>query len=385
MEKVGIITFNGVMSYGACMQSYAMLMIVRKLGYNSEIIDYSINAYKDEKKNGNLFYLKNKIIRFSRSPFTYINLYHLVLLQKFYERKYLKDLRIRNSKFDEFKKLYQATNGIYYRNHSDLIISELGYSAYICGSDQIWNPNFCEMDSNYFLDFAPQGKRISYAPSIGVSAIPKHKVSRFTELIKGINHLSIREQQGADVIYNLTGIEAKVVLDPTLLIPKEDWEILASDFEGEYILVYFIGDDKYSREYLKQAKKVYNKYKIIELVFNYTKFGPKDFIGLIRNAKFIITNSYHGTCFSIIFNKPFVVMKTTKDLKHSSGFSRMESLLKNLKLDKRILGFSNDFSLDLLELDYEIPNILINKLKEDSIKYLENSLRIVMDGDINAL
>lgn len=387
MKKIGIITFHRVNNYGAVLQSYALQKTIENLGYYAELIDYSMNAYMEKReKNKKVIYLKrlNKIIR---NPVQIIKIIINEKLKKIRRNNNIKFLKERDKKFKYFQSKYQTLSKDSFNLFSDLLNTNLTYDAYVCGSDQIWNPNFCDNDSNYYLGFAPKNKRISYAPSFGVSQIPNNKRNIIAEMIKDIRFISIRERNGAEIISKLTGRRAEVVLDPTLLLTSEEWN---TQIDGNnknktktksepYILCYFIGDDKYIRKYLKLINTKYTSYKIVNLIFDYSNYGPIDFLFLVKDADFVVTNSFHGVIFSIIYNIPFIVLKTMKDYKKYSGFSRIEDILIRLNLADRIIEKDFNFSKKLLSLNFKYINNKLNEEREKSLNFLKKSIELTVN------
>lgn len=238
------------------------------------------------------------------------------------------------------------------------------YDAYICGSDQIWNPTYKSTGSAYFLQFAPEYKRIAFAPSFGLSRIPDALHTLYKKWLNGIPYLSVREEQGAKIIKELTGRDALVVPDPTLCLNREQWEEAEKKPEfadGQpYVLTYFLGNEtnKYRRfieAYAKQAgAKIINLFDMREPEYYVT--DPAEFIWLIHHAKAMFTDSFHGTVFSIIFHTPFLVF----DRIESGGTkmsSRIETLLKMTNLENQQFGKGSEkeFSgVDFSSSDYEI-------------------------------
>ena len=238
------------------------------------------------------------------------------------------------------------------------------YDAYICGSDQIWNPTYKSTGSAYFLQFAPEYKRIAFAPSFGLSSLPDSLHAIYKEWLNGIPYLSVREEQGAKIIKELTGRDALVVPDPTLCLNREQWEEAEKKPEfadGQpYVLTYFLGnetnkDRRFIEAYAKLAGvKIINLFDMREPEYYAT--DPAEFVWLIHHAKAMFTDSFHGTVFSIIFHTPFLVF----DRIESGGTkmsSRIETLLKMTNLENQQFGKGSEkeFSgVDFSSSDYEI-------------------------------
>ena len=381
---IGIITYHDVYSYGANLQCLGLQMFLQEKGYRVEIIDYSTNGYlelREKKKIPTFFY---RSIHFLCNPigFLKVKLNSLQIERKSVEYKEI--LEQRNKKFKEFQNKFYHLSVKRYKKYSELQNNPPLYSAYICGSDQIWNPGFCDMDDNYFLAFAEKGKRVAYAPSFGVASIPFYAKRIYKKRLKGIDILSIREKTGRTIIRNLIGKDVPLVLDPTFLIEKEKWiELVAREstleVPEEYIFTYFIGNDEYTQKFLKHINESFPEYEIINLVFDQSSYGPCDFIKLINQAKFVFTNSFHGIAFCINLNIPFAVGKTLKDFGAGSAFSRIYDLLENLKLTNRIYDDNKKLDGSWLKLNFDTCNEIKEKMVERSKGYLLDALEIIDD------
>ena len=214
-----------------------------------------------------------------------------------------------------------------------------------------------------------------------MTTMRKAATARKKEFQKYLNHircLSCREIQGVEIIKNLTGREARLVLDPTLLLSKTEWEKIAKKTkyvpDGEYLLTYFLGS--VTEEYDKRIKKIANKnrlkiYNIMDLS-DMDKFStnPSEFIYLIKNAKLICTDSFHGTIFSIIFNKPYIIFERNSSMENMN--SRFESLNQILELPNR--NYNKIKENEIFNIDYNKINKNIEKEKIKSIEYLKKSL-----------
>lgn len=363
MKKIGLMTWFTYDNFGSLLQCQATIKTVKKLGYDIELINYKP---RENYSTQNILTLSKKVI------------------------KKIKRLCKKTNKH----KLVEKNNYILFRNElpksrvvnekSDLFMLNKEYDAFICGSDQIWAPTV--FDENYFLSFVNDNeKKIAYAPSIGLPVIDNSLIkNKMTTLISQFKYLSIREVQGANLIKDLTQKEAKVVLDPTLLLTKEEW---ANDFVDvnykNYILAYFLGDNEnYYKICKKIAEKLNKKLLIIpttEIDFSkeetiYDDLGPKEFISLINNADFVLTDSFHGTIFSINFNKPFISFKRFKDNKTSQN-SRIYNILKKLNLEALLFNNNIDAVINSsLSIDYFSVNKILTELRKESINYLRTSL-----------
>lgn len=378
MKKIGIITILKVNNYGAELQAFALQKKLTLMGYNAEIIDYLFYKHKSHKKE--------KISRpFYHFPFKKrIKEYILPIYEKIKSVPYYKELNLRNRGFENFHKKYTRFSVQTYRSYSQLYNQAPDYDVYCVGSDQVWNPNCYTSLNPYFLTFTPKGKkRISYASSFGVSHIPYNAQSFYKKGLTDLNAISVREKTGINLIKELTGKEAKVVVDPTLLLTVNDWKTVANYSkvpQFKYILLYVLKDSEYIT---KAAQKLSNELdmKIVRIckgafrqdkqdtgIINIIDAAPDDFIGLFSKAQYILTNSFHGTVFSILFNKDFyTILKEGKD-----NNSRQIDLLNNLGLENRLIYEHK--TIKASPINYTFCNKQIEILRKDSEDYLINAI-----------
>ncbi|RFU96274.1 polysaccharide pyruvyl transferase family protein [Sphaerochaeta halotolerans] len=370
--NAAILTLNGYHNYGNRFQNYALQQTLLK--YFDTVDTLSIrnkneNLLATQSKSSNLFKKINKLT-FSRLVEKLVNFFwNELLLRRTIEKRRL----IRQKAFFSFSNTYikEVDIGLY----PDSIPSELGekYDYFIVGSDQVWNPTFPEFSELFFLTFAPKNKRVTYAPSFGLVDLPIELKENFTRWLKEIKHISVREKAGADIINNLTGRDVPIVLDPTMLLTKEEWlkvSIPINDNpKGPYILTYFLGklDYKTNNEIVRFARKHHMKIvRINEPTSKYYTSGPGELLTLINQASLILTDSFHGTVFSLLFQKPFLTYKRSGN--RDNMFSRIESLFSLLHLQKRL-----DMSLsdpNLLNIDYSEVNRLLQSERDKAIDYL---------------
>ena len=358
-------TWHTYNNYGSLLQAYALRKKLEFMGYrNVDLIDY-LPKYTD----------KNLVQRLKKK-----NIFNKVLSTT----KKISDIQEDIDKnFNEFRKnFFTYTKSA--RTSSELYLLNNEYDKFICGSDQIWSPT--PIDENYFLKFVSNNsKKISYAPSIGISAISNDEIKRtMGKLISEFSAVSIREEKGRDIIKDICGLDAKIVLDPTLLLSKEEWKNIFSldDFKkNNYILIYSLGD---TDKAYKLAKKMLKKgQKIIIISNNYIdcfkykdmfcKATPIEFLKLIYNAALVITDSFHGTIFSMNFNVPFITVKRFKDDKLSQN-SRIYSILNIMECSNRLYKNNVHYFRTNLNIDFSMINKNIEKYRKESIDFLKNAI-----------
>lgn len=368
MKKVAIMTWSHYQNYGTSLQVTASTYTIQKLGYDVDVInyiphgrlvtavDYSDISYYTRK-------LASKIKNVSNKPY---------------------NDEVKKNSFNEFiSKHIKLTKE--YKTDSDLFQLNNQYDSFVCGSDQIWAPSI--YNSKYFLDFVEDtDKIVAYAPSIGLSKIEdKYVRNRMKENINRFKHLSIREEQGKELIKELCGKEATVVLDPSLLLSSEEWNKMAvpTNQKAPYILCYFLGNNKESWKHVeKLSKKINIPLKIIPVFsrdFNRGHdvekgVGPGEFLDLVRNASFVCTDSFHGTTFSVIYEKPFFTYERFSSKDKNNQNSRIYNILKLLGLEERLIKDDSFINQDPLVCSYTEANEKLEAKKRESINYLSNAL-----------
>lgn len=369
MTKIGIITFY-FLGYGAVLQAYALQKILSGMGFYSEIIDY-----RDE----------SLLLAYSSIPRR---------LKHFIWHGVVKNIiagRERQRRTTSFCQTHICLSSSAYHDMKKLHLNPPLYDIYLAGSDQVWNPNI-STDPSYLLSFAPVGKkRISYAASFGVSQINSRYVDAYLGPLNRIDCLSVRELEGRNIIKQLTGRDAEVVLDPTLLLDKEQWDQIAVSYEfpGPYILCYYVpGDKKVNESITKIAHQVSSLTGWAIICIGQKEYmrlnpwrrsifdaGPSEFLGLFQKASFVVTNSFHGTIFSINYGKPFCVPINQGLSPEKSMNSRITTILKTLKLEHRILPLGEIFSdKNILDADCRPAETILQEERRRSINFLKNAL-----------
>ena len=367
--KIGILTFIGVENCGALLQAYALSNVLKNMGNNVELINLISDNEMERKSKRNL---KNKAF----------------LARKVYYMFYSKSIKRRKKLFDNFRKEHLA---IYPKerkireNELEEVCKE--YECIICGSDQIWSqdPKLYDRSDAYFINFEFKGKRISYAASFGdnLDYAEKNK-EQIIPYIKKFNSVSVREAEAKEFLKK-NNIYSEVCVDPTLLIDKSEWEKLAilPNEKEDYILYFSVNSRKYSINIAKElAKKT--GIKVIELnphpkswnsgFIKKYGIGPREFLGYLMNAKYIVTNSFHGTVFSILFNKPFLAAFDEKDGEIIKE-NRKYTLIEKVELQNCIMTESRVIDLSKIDdLSWNKVNDKIESLKKESIDYLKKSI-----------
>lgn len=360
--KIGILTYSDTRNYGAVLQAYALCRTINELGSECEIIDYKCEAITER--------YRIKKLREQNSIKGIIKYLLTINMEK--NRKVI---------FDKFhRERYKLSNRSYDMN--SIKESNSYYDKFISGSDQVWNLELSGMDYTYFLDFAKENKgKYSYAASFGSAKIDENNKSKLQKLIERFDDISIREYQGAKIVKSLIDKNVTTVLDPTFLLNKAQWsEIIESaKVIEDYILVYVISTPTYLFEFVKNLSKA-TGYKVIYInekplnkmgMENVRTATPEEFLGYIKNAKYVVTTSFHGMAFSINFEKNFFY-ETSRDV--NAPNSRLENLSQILGLkDREIINGKND-NINL-DINYEKVRENLNKEIEKSLNYLKEIIR----------
>ena len=367
-KKIGIITLHRVVNYGSVLQAYALQEVIKSFKYDVEVIDYypsRLTMY------GMLKRIKNKNEKFKKNLFIR-NIARIIIFPSYI---------IRFLTFKKFiKKYIRMTEKTFY-DVEQFENCNLNYDIYCTGSDQVWNSEWNEkVDKPMFLSFAPEDKKkIAYAASFGKDKLNQSETEITTQLLNRYDKISVREKSGVDIINSL-GIPNSVHnVDPTLLLNSHDWRRIASSKyeKDKYIFVYNLNRNKKIDAYAENLSKK-TGLKIRYLSYQLHEFYKKgkmccnckveDFLSLIDNAKYVITDSFHATAFSINFNVQFVIVYPDK-------FStRLQSLLELCNLENRIAKDENDVEIIDRKIDYKKVDIIIQKERVRSLNWLKDSL-----------
>lgn len=368
--KIGILTYQYAMNYGALLQAYALKTYLENIGHTVEILNYDTSYLYAQNRS-----LKSKIVS---------NGWNIV--------KNMLGAKKKKQVFDKFRQNYLRLNDYVIRSKEELkkYLKGKGFDAFIVGSDQVWNPEINGKDDTYYLNFTDRAMKISYAASFGVSSLNQEDLNEIIEYLKTFSAISVREKTGMEILKELDkGIE--VVLDPVFLPHIETWNKLAgmtANINGKYMLCYVMPGDKELESKIEELARQYKRNTGNQVIFlgrkEYKKFkkdgrdlvstAPWEFVNLFKNADVIVTNSFHGTAFSIIFNKLFYSL-INRNLKGTRQLgSRLTDLLAELELECRIVALNDQISFDK-DINYSIVNSKLEKMRHDSRQFLERALQ----------
>ncbi len=376
-KNTATITFHASHNCGSFMQAYALQTFLHNSGYNNEIINfsnygqqqvYAVKAKNDNPKN----ILKNVILLPHRR----------ILNETFYnyENFINSNLKLTQQKFSTDEELQKYP---------------FIYDTYISGSDQIWNITLEDGDDAYFLDFVHQNntKRIAYAPSFGAKSIKKHtndnQYKHYKQLLAKYNFLSSREKNGQKWLKDMLDIEVPVVLDPTLLLTRDDYKQLEQPYDSKvkprYIFYY---SPAYDHKINQLVKKIAKKYQLQVVVWNPKNYylkgmnlsgfhlaqnqSPGVYLSLIRDATLVITTSFHGTIFSSIYQKNFWTIRNGGMFRDDD---RVQTLIDQLKINDRLIPIKFNLDFDYMQnLDYTAYHTNLRVLKKKSEGFLRKAL-----------
>lgn len=371
--KVLIITWLKYNNYGTVLQAYALQHKIKKIGYDVKTLDdHGVGFDLIDKKPTKFKILLKLFCATIKYPFNYKN------RKKYQDLKKDKEINV----FDEFKNKfidieYNLDDKRYLNNH---------YQAFISGSDQIWSPLKTIFSKHYYLDFVDkQNSKISYAPSTGQNNCSDEMKKIIKPLLEDFEYISVREKQGKQILNELTDKEVKVVLDPTLLLYSKDWDEITTKriIKNKYIFTYFLSNNDWYNNYIKLISKKYNL-KIFNLKNDFNLYlnddiykkniSPTEFLSLIKYADYVVTDSFHGSIFSLIYEKEFVCLKRFDDNTSNNQNARLYNLLNIVNLNERFIDKNNQVNLFDKKIDYKIVNEYLEEEIESSQTYLTNAL-----------
>lgn len=390
--KVGIASCYYNHNYGSMLQAYATQRAVEKLGHEAVTIQcMSPINYMTQSK---VRYYCHKLLNVDIVK-TKIRQYRSKTKRKKYP-EVIQGTIVRDSYFEDFYKKHVNLSKKK-KDRDDLIEFSKQCDAIVVGSDMLWHPVNVEHDY-YTLTFVPANiSKIAYATSFGTSIIPKYQTGIYRKFLSRFDSISVREISGVKVIENLNiNKKACVVLDPTLLFDREDWMTIQMNepvISEKYILCYYLGVNPEHRNFARKIKEI-TGYKIValqhldEFVENDMDYadivpyniGPSEFVNLIRNAEYICTDSFHGSCFSILNHKKFFTFNRFQNQNSQSTNTRIDSLLELSGLtNRRVADLSSLSQINKMlenEIDYDVVDQKIEAERQKSFEFLKKSLDI---------
>ena len=350
MSKVAIVTIISK-NYGNRLQNYALQEVLKQMGVDVETIP--MRAGKQSIKSDLKYLIK-----------TLIN-----CVGDYYP----------NVAWERFDK--NITWGPYPVKGCENLL-EKRYEYFIAGSDQIWNPLFDINSDRELLTFVPDEKRIAYAASIGLNEFPVEFLKHYSIEWNKFHAISVRESQAADIIQKSIGSRPKVVLDPTMLLTEQDWKKVMKEnkFSRNFFVGYFLGGHKKEYDsYISNCKKEKNC-EIIELTDEFgnidEKIGPSEFLEIIYKSQGVFTDSFHGTVFALLFEKPFFVFERVSQKGYGNMNSRINTLMKTFDLQDHIVSNKMDFSFTKMEWNYSSVREILNEKRAEAKEYLIDAMSV---------
>ena len=370
MAKIGIITYHFVPNYGAAMQAWALQKYLTNLGHEVFLIDYR----PSHLTTGGYFH-------FPCDRWT-LRADLVIAYQKVMGLKlWLKGDGGKRMRFEQFHQEHLNLSDRSYRSKRQLRQNPPQADVYICGSDQIWNASEqFGIDSSYFLDFAPKSvKRISYAASFGRPKVHPRFESATADLIRSVDAISVREQSGVGIVKKQSDRDAEWVPDPTLLVNDGYPEAAPpADQAEDYIFSYTLRSRELASNIERQMAAATGLSVVSPITLaasGHGEPGPLEWLGYIKSAKVVITNSYHGTLFSIIFKKPFVFVGLSGA--KASFNERAISLLHGLGLQDRMMDSYDEDRLESIlsaEIDWDSVGFEIDRWRKQANSYLLDAI-----------
>lgn len=383
--KTGIVShYYNSKNYGGNLQAYALCRVIRKAGYEAEQIPYKRGKDKCNETTSK--------IRISRI----VNRIKIKVTSVLYRKKGKDLLKKRDAAVSVFNQnMIPHADSVYTVDTIGQTVSQ--YDALIVGSDQVWHPS--AVCGPYLLDFADGEKipKFSYAASLSVNAISEPYAERLKKSLKDYQAVSVREEKAVELLRDISEQKIEQVLDPTLLLDAEDWDEVAQEYpiDGDYIFCYFLGGRPGIREIVQKFAKKHGL-KIVTFPYlqgRYRKcddrFGdvkifdadPAQFIGLIKGASYIFTDSYHATAFSLLYQKEFFSFERTSG-KASMG-SRLHTLTETFGVKERFCDTAEKETLEYIDslpaVDYGSAFPAFALLKKKSISYLLKNLELAKE------
>ncbi len=371
--RIKLVSIHSAHNYGSVLQAYALQEKLKQYSEEVEIIDYRPNYFETQYK---MFSLRV----YKRYKGIFNKILHLGWRTLKWKKRYTK-----YKKFEDFmKENYHLTQK--YTTFQQLVDNPPEADIFFTGSDQLWNTDITEgFDKTYYLEFVGNDKiKASYAASLGRNKIDLQYQKEYEEALQKLDYIAVREQEAQLELQTYANKKIWVTIDPTLLHEKQMWDKLVQKskvkLKEKYIFVYILEENEEFVKIVNEISKYLDlkvvsisKKKRFEREEIYAEAGPEDFIYLFQNAEFVITNSFHGTVFSLIFEKRNCIIP------HLKTGARMCNLMKKIGLEQRIITKLED--LDLVKITQEIDYVTVKKLLEKERKNAENYIETVLKNN----
>lgn len=364
--KVGILTFHRALNYGALLQAFALRQVILSLGVNADIIDY----------RNDMMEKLYEYPSFSKQ---------LGLKNKLRYLLYSKTEKQKRKRFENFRTNdLGIKQGVSY-NRDTILQTNGQYDLFFTGSDQVWSPDAHKLDGTFFLNFVEDSnKKKSYAASFGVAQIQDVYKPLYQKWLNAFSICSVREEQGKSIIEAISDVPVRIDVDPVLLLHRDEWisKLNIKKTSERYAFIYSFG---LSHNQKRMAEECYRAGMKIYIVGTSLRnpldvpceflgdLGPKEFVHILSNASFVITNSFHGTAFSIVFNVPFAVEYLSGSAKKAN--SRIENIVQKTRTNSCLLS-SESSTKKLLEnkIAWNDVNNYVDRMRKESLDYIRRSM-----------
>lgn len=345
--KIGILTFTDGTNIGQRLQNYALQEMLKH--------------YADE-----VYTIKQK------EPYSAYKLLKMRMKKLLLGLKDLKGMTDEQKRRALFRKFNEKNIDFYGKKlsfHGDNTWITGEFDAFVVGSDQVWNPRSPYVGGNFFLEFARPEQRYTYAPSFSVEDLPRNMIPLYKKRLMGFSDISVREDEGAEIVKGVTGRKSAVVLDPTLLVEKDVWDKIKMPFKGngekDYVLCVFLGTTD-----IDSLRNTIKKDMIV--ISNTTPVSPAQFLDLVSRASLVLTDSYHVTIFSVIYHVPFINFERTGTKNDMS--SRFKTLYRELRIKNRDWMYLVHHVDEMYDMDFKSIDYALTKEKEQSMAFLDRTI-----------
>ena len=386
--KIGIVTSHTSFknNYGAVLQCYALCEQLKLWNIEPHVINYT---YQNSAMTVGMATRESHSI-FNRLKYIFSG--DVGFIQKIQYRLNRKNRMAMEKLFVDFYKTYIPMTSAEGKSFEEISENGFGYDGYITGSDQVWNPiiHNNQNDPCCFLQFAEDGaKRIAYAPSFGIAELPENCKENLKKYVDTFDAVSVREVSGQKILFDAMGKEYPIVLDPTMMADEKIYQSISSNkpknLPEHYILCYRFGKVKYFEDILKKVSRKLGL-PVVELPLSIESYGkrsrktysvgPAEFIGTIKGADLVMTDSFHCSVFSILNHKPFYTFYRQANHDKNSMNGRMADLLDKLNLQDRLIANAEDYKkIDFsLAINYDGVDEKLSQNRQTSQEYLKKAL-----------
>lgn len=388
-KRIGIAAVTYKDNFGSALQTYATQYTLEEMGYDARIFEIK-GVHRGIMMKKMLYYV-GRLFDPVEAEYLFANLTSRSRKSASVSSdQFAQDMKVRHQMYQDFNKKWNKMLPTV-KGWGGLRKQASEMDAVVVGSDQLWRPSNI-VGCYYTLEFVPDNvKKIAFSTSFGVPELPSRLHKHAKKFLSRIEHISVREDSGAEIVKGESGREATVVCDPTMMLTAEKWMHIQEEkpfAEGNYILMYLMGDNPEQRDFVKALSKL-TRYRIIGLLHGATyisydedvadekpyNVGPSEFVNLIRNAQYVCTDSFHCCVFSILNSTKFFAFRRWPDGSKFSANDRLYTLLKFTGLERRMLdGTENVTACTEDEIDFSDVLEKVAQRRKESMDYLVNAL-----------